>query len=198
MTSTQRQTKIGRLLETHDLNGLGEELERAWTADENRKSLRELADYFNKQLLRRHLEQTDIQPVQGEVETFYQLLGSEDGTTADRTRVRRRLEREGVDVERLQSDFVSYQAIRTYLKNERGAEYNHTTADSAERQAEQLQQLQGRVASVADGKLEQLRDSGDITLGEFHVLVSTQVVCEDCNTHMEVAELLEQGSCECS
>lgn len=198
MTSTQQQTKLGRLLEAHDLDGLGEELEGAWTADENRKSLRELADYFNKQLLRCHLEQADIQPVQGEIETFYQLLGSESGTAADRTRVRRRLEREGIDVESLQSNFVSYQAVRTYLKNERGAEYNHTTTDSAERQIEQLQQLQGRVASVADGKLEQLQNSGDITLGKFHVLVNTQVVCEECNTHMEVTDLLEQGGCECS
>jgi hypothetical protein len=198
VTSTQGRTKVGRLLEAYDLNELGEELEAAWTADENRKSLRELADYFNRQLLRRHLEQTDIQPVQREIETFYQLLGSEDGTSADRTRVRRRLEREGIDVESLQSDFVSYQAIRTYLKSERDAEYDQTTTASPEREAEQLQQLQGRVASVADGKLEQLRDSGDITLGEFQVLVSTQVVCEECNTHMDVMELLEQGSCECS
>lgn len=198
MTPKEQDTKIARLLETYDMDGLGKQLEVAWTADENRQSLRELATYFNKQLLSQRLEESNIQHVEREVETFYRLLQGEEGSSADRTRIRRRLEREGVDVESLQSDFVSYQAIRTYLKNDRNAEYTPNRTDPLDRETEHLQQLQGRIGSVTEEKLDRLRDSGDITLGTFQVLVSTQVVCEECSAHMSVAELLETGGCDCS
>lgn len=49
--SSGRQLKLTRLIDEYDLKGLGAELERRWTADENRSSLRDLAEYFNHQLV---------------------------------------------------------------------------------------------------------------------------------------------------
>lgn len=192
-----RRSKVARLIEAHELEPLGEELERRWTAEEDRSSLRDLASYFNRRLLRDALRRADVRPLDGEVENIYRLLTAEDGGS-DHARVRRRLERDGVDVGSVESDFVTYQAIRTYLKKHRGAEYTPDESDPLERETENIQQLRGRVDSVTAGKLRQLRDSGRLDLGEFRTLVDVRVVCEGCNTRFDAVELLERGHCDCS
>lgn len=192
-----RRSKVARLMEEYDLDSLGAELEQLWTAEEDRRSLRDLASYFNQQLLRRALEKADVRPLGGEVENIYRLLTDEE-SGADATRIRRRLERDGVDVDALESDFVTYQAIRTYLKKHRGAEYTPDETDPIEREIANIQQLRGRVDSVTEGKLRQLEKTGQLDLGEFRTLVDIRVVCEDCNAQFDVVELLERGGCECS
>ncbi|MFO7926741.1 MAG: rod-determining factor RdfA [Halobacteriota archaeon] len=192
-----RRSKVARLLQEYDMEELGAELERRWTADEDRQSLRELAEFFNRQILERALEDADIRPLDGEVANIYRLLTS-DSSGADRTRIRRRLERDGLDVEAVEKDFVTYQAIRTYLKKHRGAEYTPDETDPVEREIKNIQQLRGRVDSVTEGKLDQLRASGHLELGTFRTLVDVRVVCEDCNTQFSAIELLERGHCNCT
>ena len=191
------RSKVARLLEEYGLQGLGDELEQLWTAETDRRSLRELADYFNQQLLQQKLEQSNAQPLDGEVENIYRLLTADTVSGAERTRVQRQLERDGIDVDALESDFITYQAIRTYLKAYRGAEYAPADRDPLEREQQNLQQLRGRTVAVTEGKIEQLRDNDDITLGEFRTLVNIQVVCEECNTQLAVFDLLERGGCDC-
>lgn len=193
-----RRSKVPRLIDEYELQGLGAELEQLWTADENRQSLRDLADYFNHHLLTKCLNDANIQQLDGEVENIYRLLTADDISSAESTRVQRRLERDGVDVDSLKADFVTYQAIRTYLKDHRGAEYSPTETDPIKRETTNLQKLRGRMVSVTEGKLEQLRSSSALTLGDFRTIAEIQVICEDCNTQYDILELLEQGSCECS
>ncbi|WP_181691907.1 rod-determining factor RdfA [Natronomonas sp. LN261] len=192
-----RRSKVVRLIEEYDMEELGAELERLWTAEEDRRSLRQLATYFNQRLLRRALERADLRPLDGEVENTYRLL-TEDSGGADKTRIRRRLERDGLDVEALESDFVTYQAIRTYLQKHRGAEYTPDETDPLEREISNIQQLRGRVDSVTEGKLEQLQSGDHLELGAFRTLVDVRIVCEDCNTQFDVVELLERGHCNCT
>jgi hypothetical protein len=193
-----RRSKVARLIEEYDLDGLGADLERLWTAEDDRRSLRDLASYFNGRLLRRRLADADVQVLDGEAENVYRLLTDDDVSRAERTRVRRRLERDGVDVETLEDDFVTYQAIRTYLKQYRGAEYAPDERDPLEREAEALEQLRGRVAAVTKGKIEGLRDDGQLSLEDFRTLVSVQIVCEECNTQWDIFDLLDRGGCKCS
>lgn len=192
-----RRSKVARLLEEYDLIELGEELERLWTADDDRRSLRELAAYFNRRLVGRRLAESDVQVLDGETENVYRLLTDDDVSRAERTRVRRRLERDGIDVDSLEADFVTYQAIRTYLKDHRGAEYTPAESDPIERETESLQQLRGRITAVTDEKLARLRDDDHLSLGEFRTLVNVRVVCESCGTQWEVQELLEREGCDC-
>ena len=62
------------------------------------------------------LEDAAVQTFDGEIENMYRLLTDDDVSSAESTRIKRRLERDGVDVETLLSDFVTYEAIGTYLK----------------------------------------------------------------------------------
>lgn len=192
-----RRSKVARLIDEYDLNGLGEEMARRWTAEEGRWSLRELADHFNQAIMEAAIESNGSRLLDGELENIYRLLTDEDVAHADRTRARRRLEREGIEVDNLLDDFVSYQAIRTFLTKYQGAEYTPDDNDPLEREMTNVQQLRGRVDSVTKGKLEQLRDSADLTLGEFRTLVDVRVICEDCNGQYDVVELLERGGCNC-
>ena len=142
-SSRGRRSKVVRLIDEYDLQGLGADLEQQWTADEDRKSLRDLASCFNQQLLQRTLEEADVQYLDGEIENTYRLLTGDEVSSAESTRVKRRLERDGIDVGALETDFVTYQAIRSYLKNHRGAEYTPAETDPLEREATNVQKLRG-------------------------------------------------------
>lgn len=114
----------------------------------------------------------------------------------EQTRTQRHLERAGLDVDALQEDFVTYQAVRTYLITERQAEYHHD-APTPQDEAQNIQQLRGRTVTVTESKLAQLRKRDDLTIGEFRTLVDITVICEDCDQQYEVTNLLETGSCAC-
>jgi len=194
-----RRTKVARLIDEYGLEALGPEMEQRWTADgDDRLSLRALAEYFNQQLLEAKMTGAGMQPLSGEIENTYRLLTDDDVGSADETRTRRRLERNGLDVESTQQDFVTYQAIRTYLKDHRGAE--HATDDRPRTvvEGENIQRLRGRTKTVTEGRLKQLQRGDHITLGAFRVFTEINVLCEDCGMRYEIDELLERGGCECS
>lgn len=198
MTQSGQDGKVARLIQKYNLEGFGAELEREWTADQNRRSLRDLATYFNQQILEQTLKTSNVQQLDGELENTYRLLTDDEVSNAEFTRIKRRLERDGVDVESLLKDFVTYQAIRTYLKEYRGAEYTPSETDPVEREKTNIQKLRGRTISVTEGKIEQLQKTDQIILGDFRILTNIQVVCEDCNSQFDVAELLDRGGCNCT
>jgi hypothetical protein len=197
---TQRgpRTKVARLIKEYELEGLGAEMEARWTAEEDRMSLRALAAYFNQEILRTRLEDAGINTLDGELENIYRLLTDDDVSAAERTRVRRRLQRDGLDVDAVEDDFVTYQAIRTYLTEYRDAEYVRDDRDPIEREVENVERLRGRVETVTSGKLEQLRERGDLSLGSFRTVVDVKVVCEDCHSQYDVLDLLDRGGCDCA
>jgi hypothetical protein len=51
--------------------------------------------------------------------------------------------------------------------------------------------------TVTEGKLDQLRRSDEIVLGNARVFVDVNVLCEDCGAQYEVDELLDRGGCDC-
>jgi hypothetical protein len=192
-----RRLKLVRLIDEYDLGGIGAELERRWTAGpEQRSSLRELADYVNRELLEAAVRDVDAQPLSGEIDALYGVLG-DGGSDAERTRVRRRLQREGVEVERLERDFVTYQAVRAYLRDHRGAEYQDVGSSNTEADVESVRRLRGRMSAVLESKVEKLRSSDDVSIGEYRTIVTTSVVCEECGGRYEFAELVERGVCDC-
>lgn len=200
-SSSGAQTKVGRLIDGYDLGTeYGAYLETAWTDDgSDRKSLRELAEEFNRRLLTAAMDQSELSTLDGEIDNLFRLLTDDEVTAGARTDARSRLERNGVDVEQLERDFVTYQAIRSYLQNERGAEYEGASdGDRLERTADSIERLRSRLNSVCETNLGQLRETDRITLGDFRLFVSVDVLCEECGSQYTVGELLERGGCECN
>lgn len=195
---TGRRGKVVKLIERHELDGIGDRLERRWTAEgDERMSLRDLADEFNRALLRAAMTDAGMQPLAGEVDNAYRLLAGDEVSTADRTRTERRLEREGIDVDQLRQEFVTYQAIRTFLTDHRGASYDASSPSGPDSEKERIQRLRGRLQSVTDSKLEQLARNGDVELGDYRTLVEVNVLCEDCGAQYDVEALLDRGGCDC-
>ncbi|PSP76766.1 hypothetical protein BRC86_00400 [Halobacteriales archaeon QS_3_64_16] len=193
-------SKVGRLIEEYDLSDMDGRLIDSWTGkNEERHSLRELADQFNRELLRAAMAAAGTSSLDGEVANTYRLLTAEDVSTGVRTQAESSLERDGIDPEALRGDFVSHQAIHTYLTKDRGVERpaEPATHDRVERAESTIRRLTSRLVAVAEKRLRSLRDAGTITLGTVSVLVDVRVVCEDCGTHTDVHTLLEERGCEC-
>lgn len=198
--NTPNRSKVANLIEKYDLTGLGDELERLWTRDEDRYSLRQLSDHFNNRLLRSALEAEGAGSLDGEIENFYRLLTDDDVTSGTYLQARSRIERHGVDVDALESDFVSYQAIRTYLRKQRNADApdeSRSPAEQRDAKRETIQRLVGRLTSVTEKSLRELVSGDLITLGDFTVIVTVRVHCSDCDVQRSVTDLIESGGCQC-
>ncbi|MGZ0746291.1 rod-determining factor RdfA [Haloparvum sp. AD34] len=191
-------SKVARVIEEYELEGYGAELEAAWTGEAgDRTSLRDLADEFNRRVLDAAIRQSGGAPVSTDVQSTYRTLASDDVPQADRMRKRRDLEREGVDVDAVLDDFVTHQAIHTYLTDYREASLPERSADVLDRKAETLERLQGRTTAVTESTLETLTEADEVTDREYELFVDVRVVCGDCGTDYSIGDLLRQGGCDC-
>lgn len=196
-SNTEPRFKVGEVMDRYSLAGIGDQLEARWTGDYPESySLRELAAYFNKEVLRVALTDTDHQ-FSGGIDHIYRLLTDDDVSSGDRTRLRNTLERDGLDVDNVKQNFVTHQAIHTYLTNGRGVQKDDRTPNRVENARETINRLQSRLIAVSETTLTQLRKSGFISLGEFDVLVDISIHCADCETHKNVFELVAARGCEC-
>ncbi|WP_435144119.1 rod-determining factor RdfA [Halobaculum sp. P14] len=188
--------KVARVIDEYELDGLGAELERLWVGNgEESRSLRDLADLFNRRVLDAALRDADVQRDTGQT---YEALTGDDVSEGVRTQVVRALEDRGVDADELTADFVSHQSIHTYLTEYRGAEKAEPSdEDVLERSESTVARLRGRLEAVTRNTLESLRDGDRLTLGDFDVLVDVRVFCADCGADYPVTDLFARGGCDC-
>ena len=190
--------KVGRVLVEYGFEEFGDELVRLWTDEgDERYSLRELADLFNQRLLRAAMRDAGLTPLDGEVENLHRLLTDDETSAGMRTQAETTLRRDGISPEELSRDFVSHQAIHTYLTKYRDAESPTEETDPVESAMRVHGRLQSRLKAVIENNLRTLRETGRIALGSFTVSIEVRVFCEDCGTQRGVGELLRVGGCEC-
>ncbi|MCU4741358.1 hypothetical protein OB955_24585 [Halobacteria archaeon AArc-m2/3/4] len=195
---SRRQTKVERVIDRYELDGLGDRLEAEWVGDgTERTSLRDLATEFNIAVLRAALLDVGESTISSDVESTYQTLTDDDVPRSDEIRKRRELERAGVDVEDVLSDFVTHQAIHTYLTNVREAELTQDEGDRVERKKETIQRLASRTQVVTDSTLDELARAELLSERNYEVFVNVRVLCEDCGADYTVDELITQGGCDC-
>jgi hypothetical protein len=191
--------KIDRTAAAYDLPMEAERLEEYWTRDDNRYSFRDLAVYFNHQLLRGAMERAGLNPLDGEVDNTYRLLTEDNVSQGMRTQARNRLQKQGIDVDQLQSDFVSYGTVRRHLKRCLGAEREPTDTndDPAEIDAQRIAALQNRTVAVTENTLSQLASAGELAAGDIDVFVDITVSCPECGMHATVREFIDNNGCHC-
>ena len=193
------RSKVGRLIDTYGMRGTGQELEDRWLGrGRESQSLRSLAEWFNQRLLGARLTTAGQDPLDGEVSNLYRLLSEEDVTAGARVDAETTLEAYGIDVEELRREFVSHQAIHTYLTEFRGASKERSSGDRTETVRRTVGRLRSRLVAVAENNLGHLRDAGELRLGEFTVLLEVQVLCEDCGASYSITDLLDRGGCDCA
>lgn len=189
--------KIDRTIQKYGIEGLGDELERRWLGDEREKeSTRDLAEYFNKEVLSEVVRESETSTLSGNVDEVYRALM--ERSEMDSTLVRSRLEQSGIDVEEVTSDFVSHQTVYRYFKDHREVERSDLSPKERRESAiETIQRLRGRTTAVTEQTVSNLENNDVISVGEFSVLNDLQVLCEGCGQSYGVAPFLEQGGCEC-
>jgi len=196
--SSRPNSKVARVIEQYDLGGMGEQLEVAWTGEHGeRTSLRDLADEFNRAVLDAVIRRSDGAVPETDVQSAYQTLTGDDVSSADRMRKQRELESMGVDVDAVQSDFVTHQAIHTYLTEYREAELPDQSSD-LDQKAEMLERLRGRTAAVTESTVAAQVSSGELSERDYDVIVDVRVICGDCGTDYAAGELVRQGGCDCT
>ena len=192
------RSKVGRLIDEHGTVGLGQELEDRWLGrGYGEQSLRSLAEWFNERLLHRRLVTAGYDPLDGEVSNLYRLLSEADVTAGSRVDAEATLEEYGIDPEALRREFVSHQAVHTYLTEFRGASKERSATDRPGNARRTIQRLRSRLVAVAENSLDHLRTAGELSIGEFTVLLEVQVLCEDCGASYPITDLIRRGRCEC-
>lgn len=187
--------KLGRVASEYGL-AVDETLRTRWT--EGRESTRALADWFNTHLLETALVDAGLSPRDGEVANIYRLLTEETVTSGTRLETRADLEREGIPVEEVESDFLSHQTVYNHLTNCLDASLSDPT-DEQRRQdaASTLAALQNRTEAVTTDTISRLDRQGALSIAEFDVVVSVTVTCNECHRQYTVRELLDETVCGC-
>lgn len=198
-SSGRRRTKVERVIDEYDLEGWGDRLEAEWIGDgTERTSLRDLATEFNQAVLRAAMQNAGASVLDTDIESLYRTLTDDDISRSDTVRKRRELERSGVDIDDVRSDFVTHQTIYTYLTNVRDATLpEEDTEDRIERKKETVQRLAGRTQVVTESTLEELGNAAEISDRDYEVFVDVRAICGNCGADYLIAELLDQGGCDC-
>jgi hypothetical protein len=190
--------KVGRVADRYGLSDLDGELRTRWTGDGREKhSLRALERYLNRRVLAAVLRSAGVDTLEGEVENLYALLADDDTSEGVRVEARRRLERNGVDPEAVERDFVSHQSVHTHLQECLGVDHDPGEGPSIEQGSSTVYALRSRTEAVTTSTLERLRDSGELDLDGFDVYVDVRVACEECGRFHELGGLFEAGGCKC-
>jgi len=87
--------------------------------------------------------------------------------------------------------------VQLPTRDHRGVEYERESGDRTTTATKAIQKLRGRLVSVTETKLEGLRNTANLTLGEFRVTIDVRVLCTECDSRYGVAELLSSGGCDC-
>jgi len=192
--------KVAKLIQKYKMDGLGDELEELWTRDGDRMSLRELAKHFNKHLVVAALIQNGNTVLDGEAKNYHHLLTGEDVSSGTRIQAENKLQKKGVDVDELRSDFVSRQSIHTYLTKVRNTEFTQNEKSSEERtnvRINTIRRLKSRLSAVTNNLIEESVASTQGDEGKATVTVLVQVTCEECGSQYPVTEYLANGGCRC-
>jgi len=156
------RSKVARVIDEYDLEGVGDEIEQRWIdTDDSGMSLRELADYFNRAVLESAIESNELSALDADVDQLYVQLTDDGVSSGVRTRVERRLDRNGIDVDAVTSDFVTHQSVHTYLRKYRQVEQPERTAE--ERRAAALERIQNFRTGQRPSPKTLSRDSSELT-----------------------------------
>ncbi len=185
--------KVGRTAEQYGLDGL-DELLRERRAEG--ASLRRLETVVNEAALRSALEAADTD-VFRDAETIYRNLTSEDVSAGVRTETEAWLSRVGVDPAELDADFVSYQTVRSHLRECLDVDTARDSSLSVDDAEGTVEWARSRSEGIIGRTIERLDDTDGFHSGTVDVTQVVRVSCRDCGASYPVERFLDRGGCDC-
>lgn len=164
-----------------------------WTGTQGHRSVgyRQLADWFNRQLLRRVYDEHGRSTTGTRVESDYEALQGDDDLV--REEVRHDLEADGINAESVLNDMVSPRTMHRHLKNCLNAEKATREAqtdwerESVQRAREQLEEKVRKAASALESK-EKLFGAA-----EAEIDIRVYLSCPQCPTRVTFETGRRQG-----
>lgn len=197
--SDKTSYKVGRLIESYGIAEIESELIEKWKGSgTGRSSLRDLTDEFNRRLLRAAMQRAGMNLYRKEVGSTYRTLTDDTVNEADRTSVRRELLREGVPIDDVESDFVSYSAVYNYLTDYLDENYEPVSDDEQIRKdKDRIEKLRTRVKNVVSDTVKRSSNSGRLRIDDYRVFVDISVYCDNCGRKHDAADFFDKRECEC-
>lgn len=190
--------KVGRVVEEYRLDGMHETLAARRTGEDGSPaSLRTLADEFNQAVLRAAMRPHGAGVLDGEVENGYRLLTADDVSRGMRTRARKQLESDGVDVDAVEASFVSHPTMGRHLETCLGVEPEPEERDPIEAAKERVFKLLSRTEAVVANTVEGLAAADRLAAGAVAVTVDVRVTCQRCGVQATAAAFVDRGGCDC-
>lgn len=192
---TEHGCKVCRVLDEYDLERYEDQLVDQWTDNGgNRKGYRALAEDLNVTLLRNEMDRAGLETLGDEARSKYERL-QDDGVTA--TEVRDILHEEGVPIEQLMDDFVSYGVVRTHLVDCLDLEPQRQSGDW-ERDAIAI--ASDRAEEKAAEAVHSLVNKDALAVGgDMTVHATIEIECRECHTRVPIERALRRDYvCQCS
>ncbi|MFB6160237.1 MAG: rod-determining factor RdfA [Haloferacaceae archaeon] len=185
--------KVDRVAAAYGLSDL-DDLLRARHAEG--ASLRDLAAVVDARVLEAAVEAAGADLAGDGLALREALVG--DVPPERRADVRDRLRYAGVDLDAVESDFVSHQTVATHLRDCLGVDTSRDGVETVEAGREVMERTRERTERVVGGTLDRLRRVDALDGGEFRVSASLTVTCERCGRTHRVGDLLDRGGCACA
>lgn len=188
--------KVGRLSHKY---GIADMNDRLRAKRREGRSVRKLAKDFNKELVTNTLISADVRQARWDHTLIYEALHTDERSEPEEIEIKRELERSGIDVDELSSDFVSHQTMYRHVGEclEVSPEDTRTPEDRRSKVKETVFALQQRTELVTESHLESLKSAGATDLEEFDVVLDLHVVCATCQNPMSLETAITDG-CSCT
>jgi hypothetical protein len=189
--------KVCRVLDERGVDHYDDRLLEEWQADRSqRKGYRALARWLNVTLLRREMDQAGLPTLGGEAASKYERLRDDDRDSAE---VERMLRREGVGIDALDDDFVSYGVMRTHLLECLDAEYEPAESAS-DWEAESIRIARDHAGEKITDAVRSLVNKDEIAVGgDVSVRIDAEIECGECEVRAPLRRVRRRGYvCECS
>lgn len=193
-TRTACGCKVGRKAEQYCLDDLDEQLYRRH--QDGGASLRSLETYVNERILESALREANVRTV-GDSSELYHRLTTDEVSAGDKAELRARLKQAGVEIDRVEADYVTYQTIRTHLRESLGIDTSGKSDFSISDARTRISRLQSRSEAVIVDTLERLRRTDELQTGDLDVIISTRVTCEECGDSYPLSQLIKRDHCQC-
>lgn len=186
--------KVGRAAAQYGLDRLDQ---RLLDRRDDGASLRRLETVVNEAILAASLRDADADVI-GTPSSIYETLTDDDASAGQRTELEGRLSQAGVDVDALHSDFVSYQTVRTHLRECLDVETNRQSQLSLADAQRTIEWARSRSEGIVERTIERLDGAEGFHAGDVDVNHVVRVSCPDCGASHPIEAFLDRGGCHCS
>lgn len=167
-------------------------------------SFRKLTEQFNTRVIEQALERADIDgrsvhaALTGEdlSSDIYEVLRADCDRDIRRPELRARLSEAGVNVDALESSFVSHVTVRSHLQECVGVEPERSSPPF-EQTVNTAQGARTRASNVIQSTIDRAVRNDQLLTGDLDAEVLVRLTCQDCGDTFYLSELLEQRQCSC-